>query len=85
MPKIIEDAQRDREYNINKRIYLRIPWGSEGYESEVPQIYERPCPDCAVRKGQLHVRGCDIEACPSCGGQAIACDCEYDRSYGWGG
>lgn len=33
------------------------------------------CHDCAVPLGAFHHPGCDSEACPGCGGQAIACDC----------
>lgn len=34
------------------------------------------CPDCGVKPGQWHRRGCDIEQCPYCGGQAGHCDAE---------
>lgn len=44
---------------------------------------ERPCHDCAVTKGQLHVPGCDVERCPACSGQLISCDCDpYEEMLG---
>lgn len=33
------------------------------------------CPDCAVHLGEEHQLGCDIERCPKCGTQLIACGC----------
>ncbi len=34
------------------------------------------CPDCHANPGQLHEWDCDVEQCPSCGGQFISCPCE---------
>ena len=31
------------------------------------------CDSCYVMPGGLHHFGCDMEPCPSCGGQLIAC------------
>jgi hypothetical protein len=71
-PEKIEDAQRSPTVFINSKEYGRVRYGEEeGYKS----ADVRPCKDCAVIKGQFHVRGCDTERCPACGGQAMGCEC----------
>ena len=39
------------------------------------------CHDCNAAFGHYHHYGCDAEACPSCHGQLIGCDCvlEFDE------
>ena len=37
------------------------------------------CGDCGVSRGGWHHPGCDMQQCPSCGGQMLSCDCRFDE------
>ncbi|MEO8655079.1 MAG: hypothetical protein ABI409_13220 [Ramlibacter sp.] len=68
---VMAAAQLDTHTDIAGKEYQRLPYGTPGADSA---LYAT-CPDCAVEIGQLHVRNCDTEVCPSCGGRALGCDC----------
>jgi hypothetical protein len=42
------------------------------------EIFEGECPDCAVKLGEYHASGCDIERCPICNWQLLSCNCDAD-------
>ena len=40
------------------------------------------CHDCGIVHGNYHHPGCDVERCPNCEGQLIACGCYDDDNNG---
>ena len=63
--KAIAKAQELKQLTRGKQTYARIPYDNPG----------KKCHDCAVKHGQLHVPGCDMERCPRCKGQVFVCGC----------
>jgi len=76
-PVKIKNAQLVTTCFPNGKEMLRVRYGSEQDDWGAD---DRPCHDCGVVKGELHVPGCDVERCPSCGGQIYGCDCDWPGS-----
>jgi hypothetical protein len=61
--------------------YRRIRYGKEpvpeDFRTKWQEIITRPCHDCEVILGELHLSGCDMERCPRCARQYRCC--EYMR------
>jgi hypothetical protein len=78
-PKRIEEAQH-LQVCVTSTPFDRIRYGDERRMWDSKRKVKLPpaCHDCVALKGQLHVPGCDMEECPACGGQAIACGCRHD-------
>ena len=74
-PERIEAAQEEPFYWISGQKFERVRYGAEtnGWDAA------KPCHDCAVVKGQLHVLSCDAEQCPKCREQCLSCDCVHDE------
>ena len=72
-PEKIHAAQNQPKVLIGGVLFDRVRYGDERDDWGADQ---HGCHDCRVIKGQVHVRGCDAEQCPNCGGQLIGCDCD---------
>lgn len=73
-PERIIAAQQIESYRLEGRDIPRVRYGKEQSDWHADTV---PCHDCAVIAGEFHVPGCDVEECPICHGQLIACDCPF--------
>jgi hypothetical protein len=75
-PEEIRAAQTKTTLVMDGQTFRRIPYGRERGWGPGPR---RECHDCCVLSGELHVPGCDMERCPSCGGQLLTCGCQDEE------
>ncbi len=71
-------AQQLTNYLFDGTLVPRIRYGAL-HDRMPPEDGVLPCHDCAVAVGELHLPGCDAEACPMCFRQAISCGCNMDE------
>ena len=57
----------------DKKPYVRVRL------NYVPYWLNCVCQDCDAKVGELHMLGCDMERCPTCGKQLISCGEEHYR------
>lgn len=76
-----EEIAAAQKVTVVRLIGVEQPRVRYGEENEDWGADRKPCHDCGVSKGQLHVPGCDAERCPVCGGQVIYCECEEENSF----
>jgi hypothetical protein len=89
-------AQNEKTVLISGKRYRRVRFGQEmrhykrsSWKDQVSKEFEaiwegvlqRPCHDCGVIVGELHLDGCDAEICPRCAGQYLGDSCRTEQDY----
>ena len=80
-------SQKEKTVVFAGKRYRRIRFGTEpiprdasdNFKTIWAEVITRPCHDCGVVAGELHLDGCDMERCPRCDGQYMCCDCRIEQ------
>ena len=73
----IDAEQSYTHTEINGKLFPRVRYGSDH-----PGVKPPPrCADCGCAIGQIHVDGCTVERCASCGRQAFGCPCDGSKAH----
>lgn len=73
--RLMMDDSIQTGLSVDGRNFDRVRYGDEKDHWEADY---GPCHDCGVRRGEVHIFGCDVERCPVCGGKVVYCECEFD-------
>jgi hypothetical protein len=73
-------SQSIKSFRIAGRDFPRIACGYE--QGDFDEAIGDKCSNCGVPTGFLHMLPCDLEQCPYCQGQALSCDCSYEKRPG---
>lgn len=65
-------------FSIANKSLARVKYGAEPTDWGASS---HACSSCGVAPGEFHHAGCFVERCPSCGGQAVSCRCDYQESF----
>jgi len=82
-------AQGEKTVQLFGKRYRRIRFGNEYKLKGMPvefatvwqELMKRPCGDCGVIVGELHLDGCDLEVCPRCHGQYLGICCRTNEDF----
>ncbi len=80
-------AQSEKTVRLSGKRHRRIRYGKEPLWENASEhdaaiwreVIKRPCHDCGVIAGELHLDGCDMERCPRCKNQYLGCGCRTEE------
>ena len=77
-----EETRKANPWAVQREAQSSVPAKRANLSTAFDRIRDRfkdhMCHDCGAFPGEAHEPGCDVERCPICGGQMIACACDSD-------